>query len=110
MFNQSPLPLAVPIAKHINLELQVARNLIDAWGFRKSTGFPFWSEHWRLTRSDGSCLHIVIDGATATVHHDRHDPDGDLGSFLQHLLVDATIETALSVAAGWALVACLRRA
>lgn len=110
MLDRPLLSVAPAAARHTVLELQFARDLIHGWGFRKSAGFPFWSEHWRLTLSDGSCLHIVIDGATATMHHDRHDPDRDLGSLLQHVLVDAPIETAISIFAGCAILALLKAA
>lgn len=75
--------------------------------YRGSTGFPFWARHYRRPLPDGSCLHLVILGNVATLHRDQHDPHRGGESLIKHVLLDAPVETGVTVAAvvliGWLL-------
>ncbi len=74
-----------------------AQALLDSGCFKPSTGWPPWVSHYRCSLSDGTCLHLVIDGDAATLHRDRFDPHQGAVSLLKHLVSDAPVETALTV-------------
>ena len=86
-----------------------ARVLIASGCYRQSTGSPHDATHYRRSLSDGSCLHLVVEGRRMRLHHDAFDPHSDLFSLGMHLMHEARSEAVSYGALAWSVIKMLAR-
>lgn len=86
----------MPNRVHVKLTRTAADFLLASGGFEESSGSPFWAQHFRKPLTDGGCLHLVFNGDEITVHRDRFNPGKDLDSLVNHIVVEAPVETAIN--------------
>lgn len=83
--------------------------LVASGHYRKSTGAPHDATHYRRSLSDGSCLHLVIEGRRMRLHHDAFDPHTSLFSLGMHLMHEARSEAVTFGALAWSAIKLLAR-
>ena len=90
----------LPIGAKARVSRKLAEQMASSPWFTPSTGWPWvGAQHFRAPLTDGGCLHLVIYPRSATIHRDRFNPDQDLDSFVNHLIFDAPVHTALTIGA-----------
>ena len=83
--------------KRLTLPCDQAFDLLRTGWYEPSVGSPPWAGHYRRALPDGGCLHLVIHSDRATVHRDRWDPHRDLISLLRHCVLEAPVETTITI-------------
>ena len=86
-----------------------ARALIASGYYRESTGSPHTATHYRRSLSDGSCLHLVVEGRRMRLHRDAFDPHANLFSLAMHLMHEARSEAVSYGAVAWGVIKLLAR-
>lgn len=91
----------LPPGDTFDISLATAQELVRSGGFRESLGSPVWATHYRKSLPDGSSIHVVINGDSASVHRDRFDPHRSIGDLIAHIVAEAPVQTAVHALGVW---------
>lgn len=72
--------------------------------YHPSLGDPASARHYRRSLSNGSCLHLVIQQGSASLHLDSHDPHHSPAHLVAHLMQESPAQAYSLLAAAIALL------
>ena len=81
--------LKLPPAESITLSVMDVEILLGNVEYHPSLGEPASARHYRRSLTDGSCMHLVVDGEHAALHRDLHDPHGGPALLAFHLMSES---------------------